>query len=89
MSLEQNGDAVASALSESTEEMDSLLPRTSRGESSQMLLMKPDVEPTGDSRIDAALDRMRDVADLPTSEHVEVFDEVHRRMQELLADSSQ
>ena len=60
-----------------------------RDESSQMSLIKPEVEPTGDSRIDAALDRMRDVAELPTVEHVEVFDEVHRRMQDLLADSSQ
>lgn len=56
---------------------------------SQMLLIKPEVEPTGDARIDAALDRMRDVSQLPTSEHVEVFEEVHRRMQDLLADSSQ
>ncbi len=56
---------------------------------SQMLLIKPEVEPTGDARIDAALDRMRDVSQLPTTEHVEVFEEVHRRMQDLLADSSQ
>ena len=60
-----------------------------RNKASQMLLIKPEVEPTGDSRIDAALDRMCDVAELPTVEHVEVFDEVHRRMQDLLADSSQ
>ena len=56
---------------------------------SQMLLIKPEVEPTGDAQIDAALDRMRDVSELPTAEHVEVFEEVHRRMQDLLVDSSQ
>jgi hypothetical protein len=56
---------------------------------SQMLLIKPEVEPTGDAQIDAALDRMRDVSERPTAEHVEVFEEVHRRMQDLLVDSSQ
>jgi len=58
-------------------------------ESAQLLLIKPGVEATGDARVDAALERMQDVADLPTAEHVEVFDEVHRRLQDTLADFSQ
>lgn len=65
------------------------MPFESPDVASQMLLIKPEVEPTGDAQIDAALDRMRDVSELPTAEHVEVFEEVHRRMQDLLVDSSQ
>lgn len=43
-------------------------------------------EPTGEGRVDAALDRLHDVVSLPTSEHVEVFEDVHRRLGEALAD---
>jgi hypothetical protein len=48
-----------------------------------------EVEPTSDMRVDSALARMQDVRDLPTEEHVDVFDEVHRRLQDALADSHQ
>lgn len=43
-------------------------------------------EPTGESRVDAALDRLHDLDGLPTVDHVEVYEDVHRRLQEALAD---
>jgi hypothetical protein len=45
-----------------------------------------DVEPTGDPRVDDALDRMRDLAGLPTADHVEIYEDVHRRLQGALTD---
>lgn len=51
----------------------------------QLHLIKPEVAPTGDERVDAALARMQDTNDLPPAEQVEVFDEVHRRLQDALA----
>lgn len=43
-------------------------------------------EPTGEGRVDAALDRLHDVVNLPTAEHVEVYEDVYRRLGEALAD---
>lgn len=43
-------------------------------------------EPTGEGRVDAALDRIHELDELPTSEHVAVFEDIHRRLQEALAD---
>lgn len=48
-------------------------------------LAEPEV--TGDPRIDAATARLGDLADLPTSDHVAVYDDVHRRLQDALADA--
>ena len=42
---------------------------------------------TGDPRIDAATARLGDLAELPTSDHVAVYDDVHRRLQDALADA--
>ncbi|RSN69409.1 hypothetical protein [Actinomadura sp. WAC 06369] len=44
----------------------------------------PPPEPTGDPRVDAVLARLGDLAGRPVSEHVEVFEDVHRNLQELL-----
>ena len=44
-------------------------------------------EVTGDPRIDAATARLGDLADLPTADHVAVYDDVHRRLQDALADA--
>lgn len=44
-------------------------------------------EVTGDARIDAATARLGDLAELPTSDHVGVYDDVHRRLQDALADA--
>ena len=42
---------------------------------------------TGDARVDAATARLADVPDLPTSDHVEVYEDVHRRLQDALAEA--
>lgn len=42
---------------------------------------------TGDSRVDAASARLSEVLELPTSDHVAVYDDVHRRLQDALADA--
>ena len=59
------------------------------GEEATLLAVSLQVEPTSDMRVDSALARMQDVSNLPTDEHVEIFDEVHRRLQDALADSHQ
>ncbi|WP_019633700.1 hypothetical protein [Actinomadura atramentaria] len=40
--------------------------------------------PTGDARVDAVLARLRELAGAPVAAHVEVFEDVHARLQELL-----
>jgi len=44
------------------------------------------VEPTGDERVDAAVERLAEVARLPPAEHVAIYEDVHRRLQDSLAD---
>ena len=46
-----------------------------------------DVELTGDARVDAATARLEEIPDLPTSDHVAVYDDVHRRLQDALSDA--
>jgi hypothetical protein len=41
---------------------------------------------TGDPRVDSALTRLGDLDELPVSEHVPVYDEVNRLLQDALAD---
>ena len=53
----------------------------------QLHLIKPEIDATGDARVDAATARLADTVDLPTSEQVEVFDEIHRRLQDVLAEA--
>jgi hypothetical protein len=53
----------------------------------QMSLIKPEIAPTDDAKVDAALARLGDVANLPVSEHLEVFEEVHRRLQDVLSET--
>ncbi|WP_067887292.1 hypothetical protein [Actinomadura chibensis] len=45
----------------------------------------PAPEPTGDPRVDAALARLGELGGRPVSAHVEVFEDVHQRLQEILA----
>jgi hypothetical protein len=56
---------------------------------STTLPLKESVQPTGDARVDAAMERMQDVENLPVEEQVQVFDEVHRRLQDALSDLQQ
>jgi hypothetical protein len=41
---------------------------------------------TGEPRVDAALERLQDVGAAPVDEHVVIYDDVHRRLQDALAD---
>ena len=42
--------------------------------------------PTGEPRVDAALQRLQDISAAPVDEHVAIYDDVHRRLQDALAD---
>ncbi len=42
---------------------------------------------TGEARVDAATARLSELVDLPTSEHGAVYDDIHRRLQDALADA--
>lgn len=55
--------------------------------SRQMSLIKPEIEASGDAKVDAAMERLRDISELPVSEHLEVFDDVHRRLQDVLSET--
>lgn len=44
--------------------------------------------PTGDVRVDSAVDMVSMLRDLPVSEHQPIFDDVHRRLQQTLSDAS-
>ncbi|QXJ20044.1 hypothetical protein AGRA3207_000680 [Actinomadura graeca] len=49
----------------------------------------PPPGPTGDARVDAVLARLGDLPGRPVPEHVEVFEEIHQRLQELLASADE
>jgi hypothetical protein len=55
--------------------------------SRQMSLIKPEIESSGDAKVNAAMERLRDTSELPVSEHLEVFDDVHRRLQDVLSET--
>jgi hypothetical protein len=42
----------------------------------------------GDPRVDAAMRRAAELAVTSPTEHVEIYEDVHRRLQEVLADAS-
>ncbi|MFG2089875.1 MULTISPECIES: hypothetical protein [unclassified Spirillospora] len=49
----------------------------------------PPPDPTGDPRVDAAVARLAELGARPVSEHVEIYEDVHQRLQELLASADQ
>jgi hypothetical protein len=49
-------------------------------------LILPVWEPTGDPTVDAALERLRELDDLDASEHVALFETVHRQVHQRLSD---
>ncbi len=53
----------------------------------QLSLIKPEIEATGDASVDAAMQRLADVNEMPVAEHLEVFDDVHRRLQDVLSET--
>ena len=44
--------------------------------------------PTGDVRVDSAAEMVAALSDLPLSDHQQVFEDVHRRLQQALADAT-
>lgn len=44
--------------------------------------------PTGDVRVDSAAEMVSKLSELPLSEHQQVFEDVHRRLQQALADAT-
>lgn len=50
--------------------------------------LKP-IVPTGESRVDGAMERLNELGNLPAIEHVSVFEDVHRRLHESLTDNSE
>lgn len=55
-------------------------------ESAARLPLQMFIEKTGNERVDAALDLLQDSSDLPTDEQFRVFEDIHRRLQDTLAD---
>ncbi|CAB4965149.1 MAG: hypothetical protein F2840_13025 [Actinobacteria bacterium] len=49
-------------------------------------LILPVWEPTGDQAVDAALERLNELDDLDASEHVAIFESVHRQLHQRLSD---
>lgn len=45
----------------------------------------PPPDPTGDPRVDAAVARLGELGGRPVAEHAEIYADVHRRLQDLLA----
>ena len=50
--------------------------------------LKP-IVPTGETRVDGAMDRLNELSNLPAIEHVSVFEDVHRRLRESLTNNSE
>ena len=46
----------------------------------------PGAPVTGEAAVDDALARLGQIREAPTAEHVEIYDEVHRRLTDTLAD---
>ncbi len=44
--------------------------------------------PTGDPRVAAAVERLDTLGERPPAEHVEVYEDVHRVLQDALADAA-
>jgi len=64
-------------------------PEASAGEAGDPPDQAPWPEPaeaTGDERVDAAAQRLQAVSGTPASEHVAVYEDVHRRLQDSLAE---
>jgi hypothetical protein len=49
----------------------------------------PELQPTGHAEVDAALMRLTELAERPTGGHAELYDDVHQRLQDVLAQIDQ
>jgi len=59
-----------------------------RDEGPDEVQLPPDDAAAGDPRVDAALRRAAELTNLPPAEHVAVYEDVHRTLQEVLADAA-
>ncbi|MHB0929420.1 MAG: hypothetical protein ACYC3W_11070 [Candidatus Nanopelagicales bacterium] len=58
-------------------------------EEDQLSLAVPTAwSPTGDIRVDSAAELVKSLAEMPLSEHQQVFEDVHRRLHDALADAT-
>lgn len=48
--------------------------------------MSEEQQSTGDARVDAALARLTELDQRPPAEHVAIYEDIHRRLQEALTD---
>jgi hypothetical protein len=46
------------------------------------------VEPSGDARVDAALERLQELDQVTTTEQVEIFADIHKRLTAALGDTA-
>ncbi|MDO9380196.1 MAG: hypothetical protein Q7T56_15220 [Nocardioidaceae bacterium] len=46
--------------------------------------MSDEVPPTGDARVDAVLESLQQLADLPVDAHAEVYDQIHGQLRAVL-----
>ncbi len=59
----------------------------SSGEQQGLPIAVP-VQPTGDTRVDAALERLQELDQVPIEEHAEVFGDIHARLSAALGDAT-
>ena len=55
------------------------------GETAEPAMVVPELEATGHVEVDAALERLRVLSERPTGAHPDLYDGVHQRLQEVLA----
>jgi len=46
------------------------------------------VQPTGDARVDAALERLQELDQVPIEEHADIFGDIHGRLTAALGDAN-
>lgn len=68
--------------------MENFTPENDRQEELSLGNLKP-IIPTGETRVDGAMDRLNELSDLPAIEHVAVFEDVHRRLHDSLTEPSE
>lgn len=44
--------------------------------------------PTGDVRVDSAVEMLANLRETPVADHQQIYEDVHRRLQQALADAS-
>ena len=60
---------------------------TFAGGEQQGLPIAVPVQPTGDARVDAALERLQELDQVTIEEHAEVFGDIHARLSAALGDA--